>query len=209
MNTTDNPIGNGLENGGKRRTFVKQRRNQLIYTVYEYPKENGHIMTAKDSYRNVLGRIMERYDTEKNQFEYVFIDPDGNELFKSNELEKLKQQISKNKEILMQMAYDRRLEKIRAMRAQREQGKQNEREHKMPGKLKEKDGISIVITSRKGKIEELKFPQEFTRQVFQGRWGELGDAAEWEKAHQEWQREQELHDLRNRKNRGRGQELSR
>lgn len=127
MKTTNNQQPN-VPGWGKRKIYrkVRVKENQLIWIVYEKPNSKGHIMTATDAYRNILGRTTEHFDIEKNQFNYAFTDAEGKELFKSDDLEKLKQQVSENKQMLFDLAYQKRLESLRQLREQKSQEKGHE-----------------------------------------------------------------------------------
>lgn len=88
-----------------------KKTNQLVYIQYENPKQDGHIITVMDSYRNILGRIHETLDVKENKPEFTFIDYDGNQLFRAEKLDQLKEEISQNKKILFEKAHQRRLAK--------------------------------------------------------------------------------------------------
>lgn len=154
---------------GKRKTYrkVRVKENQLIWIVYEKPNGQGHIETATDAFRNILGRVIERYDEEQRQFEYSFIGADGTVLYKSDNLEKLKQQISKDKEMLFKQAYEKRLEKIKVMRQQKGQDMIMEKKPKyppVPGGIVDKEK-KYQARKREQEMKELR--EEKAKQIEQ------------------------------------------
>ncbi len=155
-------------------TKIKRRRiNQLIYIEYENPKPNGHRFTLMDSWRNKLGQIHEKFDELKNEFEYSFIDAQGNLLFKSGQLQKLKDEISKHKGVMMEKAH-----RIR------------------------KDRMMLRCSKGKEPIqrEDSNSPKKFAENPPKYYRGQTEiNPEELEKRHQEWLREQELRELREHK----------
>lgn len=112
METTNNQPDHvpANEQNDNQKFVRKQRKNQLVFVEYEEPTEAGHKITVVDSYRNILGRIYEKYDTERNRFEYTFCNHEGKPQFIKEDLQQLKDQIMKNKTILIEHAHERRLE---------------------------------------------------------------------------------------------------
>jgi hypothetical protein len=112
METNNNPQSE--------KTNKKKRINQVLFLEYETPTDTGHKLTVLDSYRNILGRIFEKYDEEAIEFECTFIDADGNEWFKTKNLPELKDMIIKNKKVMLERAYERRLEKFKDIKLKKE-----------------------------------------------------------------------------------------
>lgn len=182
METTDNQPDNVP---GK-----TKRVNQIVFIEYEIPKDDGHKITVIDSYRNVLGRIYEKYDPEKDRLEYTFCNHEGKPQFFSADLKELKAQIFKSKAILLEQAHERRIEA----------------KGKTRGVTKELPAIFPYGSRNKAKKfaknseENKKLPQKGEKTIVpQG----------FEQSHQEWQRGQEMRELREGKEQNRDQELSR
>ena len=101
----------GKEQENDRSAARTPRKNQLVYVEYENPTDTGHKITVMDSYRNVLGRVNEKFNEQTNKFEYSFNDHQGNPMFQNEKLDGLKEDISKNKGVMMEQAHQRRIQK--------------------------------------------------------------------------------------------------
>lgn len=189
METTANNQNFTPENGGKRRTYRKTKVNQLIFVEYEKPKDNGHKYTVVDSYKNLIGRVYEKYDEPSGKMEYIVCDYENNLLFRADNMERVKEEFFARKEFLLEQAYQRRLEKIKAMREQRLQ--------------QEKAQTKSVIRDPKPQPNQEKQQEKSPDQK------NPMSATEREKTYPAWKREQELKDLRETKLQDKSQELGR
>lgn len=191
METTDNQPDNAP---GK---FRKARVNQIVMVEYEIPTDDGHKITVLDSYRNILGRIYEKYDTEKGHLEYTFCNHEDKPQFFSGDLKELKAQIFRNKTVLLEQAHERRLE--------------------MKGRRIElaKEPMSIAPFGFKRKTKKVEKVQEKTvgktppQKSTEKPVLEKQAPKEIEKDSIERQREQELEELRESQEHNREQELER
>lgn len=96
-----------------------KKDNQLIFVEYEKPTKEGHLITVVDSYHNTLGRIHRSYNGQTKKFDFTAFDHAGKPLYMSSDkVWELKNEFTKNREVLLKEAHERRVE-AKAQRMER------------------------------------------------------------------------------------------
>ncbi|CAN5355149.1 hypothetical protein BH11BAC1_BH11BAC1_23060 [soil metagenome] len=143
-----------------------KKENQIVFIEYEKPTQDGHFITAVDSYHNVLGRIQRSYNPQSRKFDHTAFDHDGKPLFITSEkVWELKNQFIKNREQLLESAHQRRIDLKNQTKGQESPTKESEskilkgREKPSTENIngKEKNGINKPIAEN-DRTEKFELP---------------------------------------------------
>lgn len=91
------------------KTTEHKKINQIIYTEYDRPGKGEPFITIKDSYNNHLGKIHRDFNQESGKYEYTLVDHSDSPIMKSEKAWELKAEISRNREEILNQAYQRRV----------------------------------------------------------------------------------------------------
>jgi len=88
----------------------KQKKiNQIIFKEYDRPAKGMSFIEIHDSYNNTLGEIHRAYNEVAGKYEYTSFDHAGNKMNTSERVWELKAEFTKNREQLLEQAYQRRI----------------------------------------------------------------------------------------------------
>lgn len=127
-----------------------KKENQFVFVEYEKANEQGHKITIMDLYRNVIGRIHQSYNKELEKYEFTAYDHAGKEMFKDDQVWKIKKEFSNQREKLLEDAHQRRIESKKAKSVSQEV----KTEKQQPTKQDEREKEIQNIRQNKGEQKE-------------------------------------------------------
>lgn len=140
---------------GKRSKPIKTRVNKLVFIQYEFADKNQHILTVSDSYRNIIAKVISKFDNQGKETLFIVNDEFGKMIFKANSLEAIKGEFVSKREYFLELAYRKRIEKIKAIKLERENREAIERSKNQVPPLPETKEISQK-NSRDNELNKLR-----------------------------------------------------
>ncbi len=158
METTKETSNFIPENNEQRKIAKRNLANKIIFIEYESALPNGHFITVTDRFKNILSRIHRIHNVKEQNYRFVAYDAEGNLLFEKEKIWEMKKEFINQKEVLMEKAHQKRLEKLSQSR-QKQQTKTIEKTTRM-GKPEQKNQPVKTERNREQELKELRESKE-------------------------------------------------